>query len=957
MPWCFYSNSGPAPTQCHNNGFRKNCGFTGINQEGCQSRGCCWNPVNNGGATPWCFFPNDAPFPGYMVVSQAQSSLGITLQLAPINNSSTPYGTPLQSIQVQATYLSKTILEVKITDNNNARYEVPSSLFPRPVQGPVPATKDYVFSYTENPFGFAITRASNGDVLFNTSAPNADGTSWPFNNFVFADQFWELSTSLPSQASLYGLGESTQTGGVQLSTGSTYTLWNRDCPSAVTNQNLYGSHPFYLDLRPSGNSHGVFLLNSNGMDISYASDGTSLTYKVIGGLPDFYFITGPTPASVIRDYTSIIGNPHMPPLWSLGFHQSRYGYPNIQTVESVVANYAKANIPLEVMWNDIDYMDQYKDFTFDPINYPVAQVGAFVKQLHSNGQKYVVIVDPGIASTDPNYLPFQRGNQANIWIRDGQNNPFQGKVWPGLVYFPDFIHPQAQSYWQTEISDFLAQVPVDGLWIDMNEISNFCDGECENNNENNKPMRKPSTGFRTRKTQRVTAVSDAIDTVLSVAKHPRPHRSSSSNSRASAATTKDQFNPTNPPYTINDCGSGCPLKTKTISMDAVHYPYTLGDDDITEYNLHNLYGFSESIATRKSLENLTNKRAFVITRSTFPGSGKHVGHWTGDNASEWPDLAYSITGILNFNLFGVPMVGADICGFLGSTTEELCARWIELGSFYTFCRNHNTEGAPSQELYLWPDVAAISRTVLTNRYRLAPYYYTLFYLAHSLGDTILRPLFWEFANDTQTFGVNSQFMVGPALLITPVLTQGATSVSGYFPAGLWYDWWTGASYILGPATQTIDAPLNVIPVHMRGGQMIPTQRYAGTGSIVRNDPYDLYVAFDASYNVPGTGTLFVDDGENIPMSNYLFVNYTVSSPNSSTRILINTIINMTYQPANNIGLGSIVIYGQPRRPTKVVLNNMNWTSQVLFNSTTHVLTVPMANLTITSLFSLTWTLN
>lgn len=225
-----------------------------------------------------------------------------------------------------------TRLRVHISDSTKTRWEVPQSLIPRPkVDSPLALKRStppmMAITYTKKPFGFAITRISNGDVLFNSTPPlvttkhGDNNLTTLFNGLVFKDQYLEISTQLPSkQSTLLGLGETTRTEGLKLTKGRTYTLWTTDKEASFYNIDLYGAYPFYLDVRGTrAITHGVLLLNSNGMEVTY-NEVDSLTYRVLGGVLDFYFFPGPTPLDVIDQYTQLVGRPAAQPYWSFGEH-------------------------------------------------------------------------------------------------------------------------------------------------------------------------------------------------------------------------------------------------------------------------------------------------------------------------------------------------------------------------------------------------------------------------------------------------------------------------------------------------------------------------------------------------------------------------------------------------------------------------------------------------------------
>jgi alpha-glucosidase (family GH31 glycosyl hydrolase) len=163
------------------------------------------------------------------------------------------------------------------------------------------------------------------------------------------------------------------------------------------------------------------------------------------------------------------------------------------------------------------------------------------------------------------------------------------------------------------------------------------------------------------------------------------------------------------------------------------------DGKYRHYDVHNLYGLTESKATQLAVRNATGKRSFVLTRSTFIGNGRYAGHWLGDNAANTVDMHRSIIGLIESSIFGIPYVGADICGFIGTTDEELCTRWMQLGAFYPFSRNHNINDAPDQDPASFSQFSIdSSKRALKIRYTIIPYYYTLFYKAHVYGNQVIK---------------------------------------------------------------------------------------------------------------------------------------------------------------------------------------------------------------------------
>ncbi len=247
----------------------------------------------------------------------------------------------------------------------------------------------------------------------------------------------------------------------------------------------------------------------------------------------------------------------------------------------------------------------------------------------------------------------------------------------------------------------------------------------------------------------------------------------------------------------------------SLSLNATHV------DGESEYNLHSLFGHAEGMQTKRVLSDKTfnpdtpldDKRTFLLSRSTFAGSGQYVQHWLGDNHRNWDNMRYSIAGVMNFNMFGIPMVGPDTCGFFEDKTlnlteqRELCARWIELSTFYPFARQHHDEvsynGGPANEPYTLAGPTENSTTykdwataAIQNRFSYMRHMYTCLLRVHKEGGTCFDPLMFHYPQDDNNFDKDKTehtFIVGDAIKVSPVLEPNATMINSYFPNGYWVD--------------------------------------------------------------------------------------------------------------------------------------------------------------------------
>lgn len=288
----------------------------------------------------------------------------------------------------------------------------------------------------------------------------------------------------------------------------------------------------------------------------------------------------------------------------------------------------------------------------------------------------------------------------------------------------------------------------------------------------------------------------------------------------------------------------------------------------THAEIHNVYGQLMSRSTYEGLSRLRpNDRAFVLTRASYAGGQRYAAVWAGDNTADWSSLRQSVSTLLGMGISGFPFVGSDISGFVRPASGELYARWLQVGVFYPFMRSHTEFNTPDKEPWAFgPRFEEINRRTIELRYELLPYIYNVMQQASQTGVPALRPLFVEFPNDENAAGTEDEFMFGSDLLVAPVLWEGFTNRQVDLPPGDWFDYWTGRHYP-GNSRMKVDAPIDYIPLFVRGGAFIWRQSVVQNTGEMSSKPLRVLIAPAAE----SSSTLYEDDGESMEYrdGNYL----------------------------------------------------------------------------------------
>lgn len=265
--------------------------------------------------------------------------------------------------------------------------------------------------------------------------------------------------------SLYGTGE---VAGPLERSGRSITCWNTDAYGYDGNsESLYQSHPWVLAVRADGSSYGVLADTPSRVVIDLSR---GIEFRAQGPAFSVIVVERDSPQEVVSALAELTGRMPLPPRWALGFQQCRYSYHPASEVEDIARRFREQSLPCDVLWLDIDYMDEHRSFTFSPAGFPEPR--AMSTRLLAKGFRTVWILDPGIRR-ESGYFAYDQGEKGDHWVKEANGTPFVGKVWPGMCVFPDFTRRDTRAWWGRLTAEFADRAGASGIWNDMNEPAVF----------------------------------------------------------------------------------------------------------------------------------------------------------------------------------------------------------------------------------------------------------------------------------------------------------------------------------------------------------------------------------------------------------------------------------------------------------------------------------------------------
>ena len=535
---------------------------------------------------------------------------------------------------------------------------------------------------------------------------------------------WQLTLS--EQAAVYGLGEMPR--GIN-KRGWHYIANNTDeSRHSEDKLSFYGAHNFLL-VRDGSTCFGLFVDFPGKVyyDIGYSRHDL-LSFHTETPDYDLYLLSGGNENAICREFRTLIGRSYIPPRWAFGLAQSRWGYKTEEDVREVARQYKEHDLPLDMICMDIEYMQDYADFTVNKERFP--DLTKLSADLKAQGIRLVPIIDAGVR-VDPNDSTCTEGLEKGYFCKKADGTPFVAAVWPGKAYFADFLRPEVRE-WFGHKYKALTDCGIEGFWNDMNEPSLFYSPE------------------------RLRAFLDDM------------------------ATLREKDNIEQEEFFPRVVGGAMGLMNSPA--DYASFYHEADGRKVRHDQVHNLYGGSMTRAAGEAFADLRpGQRTLLYSRSSFIGSHRYGGIWLGDNNSSWAQLLANIQMMPSVQMCGFLYSGADLCGFSCDTTPDLVLRWLEFGLLTPLMRNHSAVGTRMQEYYRFPEVLPAVRNMIRLRYALLPYLYSEFMKAALENTSYFRPLAFDYPDDPDAREVEDQLLLGEGLMAAPVYVQNAHGRHVYLP--------------------------------------------------------------------------------------------------------------------------------------------------------------------------------
>ncbi len=624
----------------------------------------------------------------------------------------------------------------------------------------------------------------------------------PIPYFTLNEEEKTLSLTMKDSELVYGLGETVR--GMN-KRGWEYTSKNSDEPHHQEDRrSLYASQNFFI-LFDKESAKG-FYFDTPGVitfDIGY-THAKDLTVRFTDLDADIYVLEGGSPRELVHEFRQITGRSYIPPRWAFGFGQSRWSYMDENAVREVADRYEKCDIPLDMIYLDIDYMERYKDFTLNEEAFPDFE--AFVEEMKKRHIHLVPIIDAGVKIED-GYDVYEEGVEKGYFVTKEDGSNLVAAVWPGQVHFPDFLNEDARR-WFGDKYKVLMDKGIDGFWNDMNEPAIFY-------------------------------VQERLD---------------------EAFETLEKYKGVN-----LDVEKFWELGMVMGSLsnnpdDYTKFYHNMNGTRVRHDKVHNIYGYNMTRAAGEAFERLSpDKRILMFSRSSYIGMHRYGGIWTGDNYSWWSHILLNLQEMPALNMCGFLYSGADTGGFGCDTTEDLVMRWTALSIFTPLFRNHAALRTRVQELYQFDRIKDF-KNIVDLRYALIPYIYSEFMKAALGDDMYFIPLAFEYPDDERAVHVEDQLLVGESLMIAPVYVQNAHGRYVYLPEDMKLIRFRSVDdrdeELLPAGDHYVKAELNEVLVFLRKGHVLPLAAPAECVDKIDHDTIR-YITYEAE---PEQYELYTDDG-------------------------------------------------------------------------------------------------